>query len=321
MRVAIDNDRLRSEVESGRTLTSIAAELGVSRPTLSRTAKRAGITVPNRPPPRTTGSRCRELNDPGWLNSNYSSRPVTDIAAGLGVTVSTVYEALRRHGITIRRPGVSWRLRRPPQLHDPDWLRARYAKATATVIAHELGVNPQMVYAAMRQHGIERRDRSAKQQFRSPAELDDGDWLRQRFSEVSAPVIAGELAVTRRTVYLALERHGIDVARSPWVNHGHVRLASPGEATLRRLWGTDETIKGVACQLDVSVNTAAVWLADIGIFVKDIPVISRNELQVAIDKRQSVDEICRQHHVTGRTVAVELRRHGLLEAHKARHID
>ena len=321
MRVAIDYDRLRSEVESGRTLTSIAAELGVSRPTLSRAAKRAGIVVPNRPPPTRTGSHCHELNAPDWLESNYARRSVADIADQLNVADATVYQALRRHGITTKDPAASRRRRRPAPLHDEAWLRARYQRATATTIADELGVDRQMVYAAMRGYGIERRDHSAKQKFRSPAELDDGDWLRQRFSEVSAPVIAEELGVTRRTVYLALERHGIDVARSPWVNHGHVRLASPGETTLRRLWGTDETIKGVARQLDVSVNTAAVWLADIGIFVKDIPVISRNELQVAIDKRQSVDEICRQHHVTGRTVAVELRRHGLLEAHKARHID
>jgi hypothetical protein len=177
-----------------------------------------------------------------------------------------------------------------------------------------------MVYAAMQHHGIERRDRSAMQKFRTPQELDDGEWLRQRFSAVSGPVIAAELGVARRTVYLALERHVIDASRSQWLNLGHVRLAAPDEASLRRIWEADETIKGVARQLDVSVNTAAVWLADIGIFVKDTPVISRRDLQAAIDAGQSVKEICRQHHVTGRTVAVELRRHGLLQAHKARHI-
>jgi hypothetical protein len=49
-------------------------------------------------------------------------------------------------------------------------------------------------------------------------------------------------------------------------------------------------------------------------------VISRSDLQDASNQRQSVDDICRQHHVTGRTDAVELRRHGLLEAHKERHL-
>jgi hypothetical protein len=137
---------------------------------------------------------------------------------------------------------------------------------------------------------------------------------------LSAPVIADELGVTRRTVYLALERHGIDVTHSPWINHGYVRLTSPVEAVLRPMWEAEETIKGVARQLSVSVNTTAVWLADIGIFVKDTPVISRRDLQDAIDKRQSIDEICRQHRVTGCTVAIELRRHGLLDAHEKRHL-
>jgi len=158
------------------------------------------------------------------------------------------------------------------------------------------------------------------QRFRTPAALDDGEWLRRRFSEVSPPVIAAELGVARRTVYLALERHGIDAARSPWLNRGHVRLTAPDEGTLRRIWETEETIKGVARQLSVSVNTAAIWLADISIFLKDVPVISQRDLQRAIDDRQSLKEICRQHHVTARTVTVELRRHGLLEAHKKRHL-
>ena len=104
------------------------------------------------------------------------------------------------------------------------------------------------------------------------------------------------------------------------MNQGYVRLTPPDEERLRTLWEVEETIKGVARQLDVSVNTAAVWLAGIGIFVKDAPVISRRELQSAIDKRQLIEEICRQHHVTGRTVAIELRRHGLLDAHRSRSI-
>jgi hypothetical protein len=108
--------------------------------------------------------------------------------------------------------------------------------------------------------------------------------------------------------------------RSPWLNRGHVRLTPPDETKLRRIWETEETISGVARQLDVSVNTAAVWLAEIGVFVKETPVISQRDLLDAIDKRQSIKDICRQHHVTARTVAVELRRHGLLAAHKKRHL-
>jgi transposase-like protein len=318
---SIDIDQLRSAIESGRTLTSIAAEHGVSHSTVSRAAKAAGIVVPRRPPPVTRRQPHPQLDDPDWLANAYTERTVTDIAHELGVSPSTVYEALHRHGIPVRDPGASQRLRRPAELNDADWLRSRYEHATGTMIAEELGVDPQMVYAAMRHHGIERRDHGAMQQFRRPAELDDGDWLRQRFSEVSARKIARELGVTPQTVCVALERHGIDVTRSPWLNLGHVRLTAPDEGTLRRIWETEETIKGVARQLGVSFNTAAVWLADVGVFVKEVPALSRRDLQDAIDKRLSVADICRQHHLTGRTVAVELRRHGLLEAHKKRHME
>jgi transposase-like protein len=319
-RITIDSDQLRSDVQSGRTLTSIASDLGVSHSTVSRAAKAAGIVVPKRPPPITRRRPHRELDDPDWLAASYAARQATDIADELGVSPSTVYVALHRHGIPVRDPGDSRRRRRPAPLNDADWLRARYERTTTTKIAEELGVNPQMVLAAMRHHGIELRDHSAMQRFRSPAALDDGEWLRRRFSDVSPPVIADELGVARRTVYLALERHGIDAARSPWLNRGHVRLTPPDETKLRRIWETEETISGVARQLDVSVNTAAVWLADIGVFVKEAPVISQRDLLDAIDKHQSIKDICRQHHVTARTVAVELRRHGLLEAHKKRHL-
>ena len=285
-----------------------------------RAAKAAGIAIPRRPPPITRRRPHPQLDDPTWLATAYADRTITDIANELDVSRSTVSTALARHGIRLRSKSEARTIARPAQLHEADWLRSRYEHASSTTIAEELGCNPQMVLAAMREHGIERRDASTKQRFRSPAELDDGPWLRRRFAEVSAPVIADELGVTRRTVYLALERHGIDVGRSPWLNLGHVRLAPPGETTLRTIWEAEETIKGVARRLDVSVNTAAVWLADIGVFVKEVPVISRRDLQDAIDKRLSIAGICRQHHVTGRTVAIELRRHGLLEAHKKRHL-
>jgi hypothetical protein len=70
----------------------------------------------------------------------------------------------------------------------------------------------------------------------------------------------------------------------------------------------------------VSVNTTAVWLADVGIFVKDTPAISRRDLLDAISKGHTIADICHDHHVTDRTVAVELRRQSLLEAHKKRHL-
>lgn len=68
------------------------------------------------------------------------------------------------------------------------------------------------------------------------------------------------------------------------------------------------------------MNTAAIWLAQVGIFVKAIPVISRTDLDGAIKNGDSLDEIRRRHKVTARTVVVELYRHGLFDAHRRRHM-
>jgi hypothetical protein len=74
-------------------------------------------------------------------------------------------------------------------------------------------------------------------------QLGDADWLRGRYEHVTGSEIAVELGVTPRTVYLALERHDIDVTRSPWVNHGYVPLTPSAEAVLLRLWEAEATIR------------------------------------------------------------------------------
>jgi len=64
-----------------------------------------------------------------------------------------------------------------------------------------------------------------------------------------------------------------------------------------------------------------IWLARIGIFSSDAPRISKSDLLSAIKRGDSLDVIRRQHHVTTRTVVVELYRHWLFEAHRCRHMN
>jgi hypothetical protein len=77
-------------------------------------------------------------------------------------------------------------------------------------------------------------------------------------------------------------------------------------------------VSPAARRFDVSHTTAAIWLGDAGIFVKDTPVISRRDLVAAIKTGKTIREIATEHRVTGRTVQVELRRFGLVEAHRHR---
>lgn len=67
--------------------------------------------------------------------------------------------------------------------------------ATTRTNAEQLGCDSQLVSAALHEHGIQLRYDSAKQQFRTRSELDDPNWLRQRFTEISGNAITEELNV------------------------------------------------------------------------------------------------------------------------------
>ena len=86
------------------------------------------------------------------------------------------------------------------------------------------------------------------------------------------------------------------------------------------MWDTEQTIKGVAQRFSVSPTTAAVWLAQIAVFVSEQPAISRRELTNAVSDGLTRVEMEEQFRVTGRTVIVELHRHGLFHAHRQRHV-
>lgn len=96
-----DTDVVVGHSGAGWTLTSIAAELGVSRQTVSRGAKAAGIVVPKRPPSVTRRRPHSQLDDPDWLANAYAGRTISDIAIELEVSPSTVSAALQRHGIPV----------------------------------------------------------------------------------------------------------------------------------------------------------------------------------------------------------------------------
>ncbi len=205
---------------------------------------------------------------------------------------------------------------RPSVLDDPEWLTKQYATKSTPQIAAELGINKQMVLAALKRHGIPIRDRSHAQRNRNPR-LHDIEWLEQRIADASVVVVADELGVTKHAVHAVLARNGGNSAHR--YNRGP-DIVRPDDLTLRRWWESERTIAGVARCGEVSVNTAAVWLASIGIFRNDTPAISRADLEAAIVSGDSIAVIRRRHHVTGRTVVVELHRHGLVEAHRRRHM-
>ncbi len=122
--------------------------------------------------------------------------------------------------------------------------------------------------------------------------------------------------MSRVGVQAALKRHG---SGSPH-RFDCTRLNRPDVTRLFAVWEAEQTIKGVARTFEVSPNTAAIWLASVGVFVKDTPTISHRDLEQCVAEQLTIDEICERFHVTGRTVVVELHRHDLFERHRRRHL-
>lgn len=257
------------------------------------------------------------LDDPDWLADAYQHASAGTIARDLGVARDTVLAALRQHGIAIRARGDSQTFHVPQQLRDPDWLAARYQHASASTIATDLGVAPSTVVNALHRHAIPVRGPSERQRFRTPERLHDPEWLRTQYATKSGAQIAAELDVSAPEVYAVMRQLRLPTD-GPWVRRDTRRLTPPPKRRLAQLWRRHNTLKAVAVELGVSHNTVAIWLADIGIFLNREPALSRPQLEQAIAEGLTIDEIRRRHHVADRTVNVELRRHGLLNAHRHR---
>lgn len=211
-----------------------------------------------------------------------------------------------------------WAMTDRSKLNDGEWLADRYASASLGTIARELGVAPETVRRAMRRHGIEVRDRSSGQKFRAAPELHDPDWLREQYAAgQTGAQIAALLGVSLAAVHHAMARHGIETDGS-WVRRDTTRLQRPPKRAIERLWNRHGTIKGVARELGAAHTTTAVWLADVGVFLHDVPAISRRDIERHIDAGRTIAEIAAAHRVADRTVMIELRRHGLVDAHRLR---
>lgn len=259
------------------------------------------------------------LEDSAALSAAYESAvSITDLAARLGVSASTVQRALVARGID-RLPRN--RNRRPTTaavLDDPAWLAEQYRTGTAVSIASEAGVSPRTVYAAMQRHGIVRRDKPGALALTQP-KLIDGEWLAEAVERASSSVIAVELGVHSGTVLEAYRRVGIEPSQtSQYYARGRAR-ARPTAMELRSAWDSEETFRGVARRLGSSHTTASVWLAEIGVFSDDKPKLSRTELVAAIEQQQSLKDIAAKFGMAVTTVRVELLRHRLFESHRQRH--
>jgi predicted transcriptional regulator len=140
----------REYVTAGRSMQSIADEIGATQRTVSRALRRHGFEVrPGAPPVR--------INlDPDWLRQRHDGArmSIPRIAAAAGVSNETVRRAFQQFGISTKHPNTD-----EPGGIDAEWLRGRYVDDGLPMvrIAREAGVSTTTVHRAMEYHGIARR--------------------------------------------------------------------------------------------------------------------------------------------------------------------
>ena len=258
------------------------------------------------------------LDEAQALAAAYESATIAELADRLGVSCSTVRRALVRHGIDRKARNRNRRPATARVLDDGDWLRAQYRSRTGVEIAAELGVSSRTVYAAMDRHGIDRRTQPGTLPLRHP-QLADGGWLESAAERSSSRVVAGELEVSAGTVTSAYRRAGITPGSTPHLfARGH-RIARPSVDALREAWGTEGSFRGVGRRFGASHTTAAVWLAEVGLFLDATPKLPRSSLKEAIELGSPITKIAAEHRVSVTTVRIELHRNGLFDAHRVRH--
>ena len=149
-RIPFDVDKLRADIEAGRTIVSIADEYQCCTLTVEKAIRREGIVRPQ----RHLQARHPELGDPAWLQREYvdNRRSLTDLGRQFGCSPPTIRDCLVSADVPTRGQATD---AMPPELRDRDWLEAAYADRSAEAIARELGVRATAVRRAMRKLGVE----------------------------------------------------------------------------------------------------------------------------------------------------------------------
>ena len=188
--MSVDIDEIVRRVDAGESLTTIAADVGVTARTLRNRLHTAGVVLPQE---RQRLRRRQRLQDSRWLHDQYVNAALAPhaIAKKLGVSTAEVSAALERFGIE-----------REPDGDDPlsreSLIEAFGDGGSVKSIARTVGVDRTTVRRAMRKHGV---TNPRPTRLRPPI-LDDPAWLRRRYETEGCSIrsIATELDSSERAV-------------------------------------------------------------------------------------------------------------------------
>lgn len=144
-------------VRLGRSIASIASELGTSTSVIDNRLSEWGIKTQRFVHPLLTPEYLREQHV-------IARRAPGDIATELGTGAKVIVARLREWGI----PVLGYARRIHPLLGDEQWLRREYLDRcrSARAIAAELGTRPQTVGHALARLGIDRRSGAGSHSLR-----------------------------------------------------------------------------------------------------------------------------------------------------------
>jgi hypothetical protein len=140
-------------------------------------------------------------------------------------------------------------------LDDPVRLAAAYESSTSIAeLATGFGVSGSTVRRALVRHGINRLPRNRNRRPPSAHVLDDLVWLRERYRTSSGVEIANELGFSARTVYAAMDRHGVARRTEP----GALKLRHPELVDEEWLRSAVERGSSTAAATELNVSAGTV---------------------------------------------------------------
>jgi transposase len=293
-------EQVRAGLDDGLRTREIAARWGCSDWAVLQVMRKRGWSPPP-PRPRGPTRSLPPVPDQTELRSLYVEQQMTvaQVAAAVGISTTRITEALKRHGIALRKAG--WTGGVPPSPITAEQLHQLYVEQGLSVdeTAAELDTTDTRVRAALKRHQIPIRS-----ERRPPPPLDMGErelaelYVDRRLDDAQIGELAGmpPWRVRQRLRELGIRRPQVEPPRPP-------RVEAPPAQELRDLYlEQGRTLEQIARMFHTSGPAVGEWLDLAGIPVK--PRTTR-ATRTRLDPRQ-VRELYEQRHWSSTEIAAHL---------------
>lgn len=292
--------QVRAGLDEGLRTREIATRWGCSDWAVLQVMREQGWSPPP-PRPRGPSRSLPPVPDEDVLRALYVEQQMTvaQVAAAVDISTTRITDALKRYGITLRKPG--WTDGVPPPPITAEQLQQLYVQRELSVdeTAAALNTTDTRVRAALHRHQIPIRT-----ERRPPPALELGKqeltelYVRQRLDDAQIGELHGvpPWRVRQRLRELGVRRPQVDPPRPP-------RTAAPPAEELHELYVEQgRTLAEIGRMFHTSSPAVRDWLEGAGIPVK--PRTTR-ATRTRLDPRQ-VRELYEQRHWSSTEIAAHL---------------